>query len=512
MKDRGTGPILTRRSLLRTGVGGVAALLATGLVAACGSPNAAPTAAPGANSAAPTTAAGSTGAQATAATQPTAAAAASPASAAQPTTATAAQASPATNGQQVKLTWWRHQYDPTDQAYKKTVFPAVQKNLGVTFDFQVQRDDDYRTKMLPQLATGGGPDIFEAGEDFRYKFSTSGVFAPIDYSAWGSQQDWSNFWAPGIIKALQVGGKDYIVPLEWTAFPSNYFARQDDAKAAGIPDSDFDKYQKTPITWDALPEWTAKMTVKDSQGRITRDGYMIQHGYGAARTFSFFQEHFMELGGTMLSSDGKTSTLNSEQGVAVLQYLYDLVYKSGSSMLRPQSKESGSGVLPKNQTASTTGLGFWAYPTFQQLDAQNWKSIRCLLTPQANPDKPLYLSGPGWSTGVNSRSSQVPVAFKVLHYIAANFGSTLFDGGIVTPVKDWTSKYPGVKKLPDADAWAKLANDATVYIASPAELSTSTVRQEGFQRAFEAVMFNKANVKQEVDKWNKDVQDALNGG
>jgi hypothetical protein len=28
---------------------------------------------------------------------------------------------------------------------------------------------------------------------------------------------------------------------------------------------------------------------------------------------------------------------------------------------------------------------------------------------------------------------------------------------------------------------------------------------------FEAVMFNKANLKAEMDKWNKDVQEAING-
>jgi len=254
------------------------------------------------------------------------------------------------------------------------------------------------------------------------------------------------------------------------------------------------------------------MTAKDAQGRISRDGFMIQHGYGPARTYSFFFEHFLELGGQVLSQDNKTSQLNSDQGVVVMQYLYELVNKYGASMLRPQSKESGSGVLPKNQTASTTSLGFWAYPTFQQLDPDHWKSIRNLLTPQANTSKPLYLSGPGWNTGVNSRSKDVALAFQVLNFIAANYGSQLFDGGIVTPVKDWTSKYPGIKKLQDSDTWIKLANDATVRVAPTEELLTQTVRQEGFQRAFEAVMFNKSPVKQEMDKWNKDVQDALNGG
>ena len=428
----------------------------------------------------------------------------------QPTATPAAQAAPQGSGAATKLSFWRHQYDPTDQVYKNTIFPAAAKDLGVTFDYQVQRGDDYSTKMLPQIASGGGgPDIFEAGEDFRYKFSNAGVFAPLDYTPWGGEAAWQSFWAPGIVDALKVNGKDYVVPLEWTAFPENYFVRQDDAKAAGIPDSDFSKYQQTAITWDALPEWAAKMTVKDAQGRVTRDGFMIQHGYGAGRTYEFFNEHYRELGGQPLSTDGKTSTLNNDQAIAVLQYLSDLVFKSGASMLRPQSNESGSGVLPKNGTASTIGLGFWAYPTFQSLDPTNWQTVRCLLTPQVHPDKPLYLTGPGNSYGVNSHSSHVALGFKVLHYFAAHFGSQLFDGGITAPVKDWTSKYPGVKKLPDADVWVKLANDASVLVAPPAELLSETVRQQGFQRAFESVMFNKVSVKDAIAQWNKDVQDSL---
>jgi ABC-type glycerol-3-phosphate transport system substrate-binding protein len=481
--------------------------LAFGLLAACGGGG--QTAAP-ATTAAPTT----TGAAPTrAATQPTTQAAPTPAAAVTNAPQGTATAQPAAaTSKTAKLAWWRHQYDPTDKVYQQTVFPALKEKFSVTMDYQVQRDDDYRAKMLPQLATGGGPDIFEAGEDFRYKFSASGVFAPVDYGAWGGQTAWNDFWAPGITKALQVNGKDFIVPLEWGAFPDNYFVRQDDAQAAGIPDSDFDQYQKTPITWDVLPAWAAKMTVKDVQGRITRDGFMIQHGYGPARTYSFFFEHFLELGGQILAPDNKTSQLNSEQGVAVLQYLFDLVNKYGASMLRPQSKESGSGVVPKNQTASTTSLGFWAYPTFQQLDPDHWKSIRNLLTPQANPSKPLYVSGPGWNTGVNSRSHDVGLAFQVLNFIAANYGPQLFDGGIVTPVKDWTAKYGGIKKLQDSDTWIKLANDATVRVAPTEELLTQTVRQEGFQRAFESVMFNKSPIKAALDTWNKDVQDALNGG
>jgi len=492
----------SRRSALRWGVGGVAGLMVGSILTACGSSSAPASSTAASSSAAPTTTGSSTA--------PTAAPASTPASAAAAPTP-AAQTSTATNGQLVKLVWYQHQYDPTDNVYRKTVFPAIQKQFGVTFDFQVQRDADYRAKVLPQIATGGGPDIFELGEDFRYKFSQAGILAPIDYSPWGSQQKYADFWSTGIAKALQVNGKDYALPTGWGAFPENYFVRQDDAVAGGIPASDIEKYQKTPITWQDLPEWTAKMTVKDSQGRITRDGFMIQHGYGAARTYVFFKEHFLELGGKVLSDDGKTSLINSDQGIAVMQYLYDLVFKYQSSMLRPQSNESGSGVLPKNGTASTIGLGAWAYPTFQSLDPKNWQTTRNLLTPQVDPTKPLYLTGPGWNHAVNAHSQQISLGFKILQHIWSTYGSTFADAGAFVPIKDWMTTYPAVKKLPDSDAWVKLATDATVYVPPPAELLSETVRTTGFQTAFEAVMFNKSNIKQEMDKLNKDIQDALAG-
>jgi len=46
-------------------------------------------------------------------------------------------------------------------------------------------------------------------------------------------------------------------------------------------------------------------------------------------------------------------------------------------------------------------------------------------------------------------------------------------------------------------------------VSPEAELLTGVQRSEGLQRAFETIMFNKGEVKAELDKWNKDVQEAL---
>ena len=110
-----------------------------------------------------------------------------------------------------------------------------------------------------------------------------------------------------------------------------------------------------------------------------------------------------------------------------------------------------------------------------------------------------------------AKSSNKDAAFKFLYFAAAEHGSDLFDGGIVAPVAGWTDKYAGLKKLPDPDVWSKLSNEATPRVPPERELLTGVQRAESFQRMFEAVLFNKADMKSEMAKWNKEVQEALNG-
>ena len=462
------GPVISRRTILRTALGGCGAAL----LAACG------------GSGTPT---------------------------AQPASGAAASTAPqASGGAPTKLVFWRHQYEPTDKALREIIFPSAKAQLNIEFDFQVQRDADYKTTMLPQLASGGGPDIFEATDAFRIKFSKAGVYAPLDYGPWGGKAGWERYWQQGVVEALRVDGKDFTVPIEWTAIPVNLFVNSTHAQQVGL-DGDIAKYQQTPITWADLGPWAAKMTTKDASGNITRDGFLIQHGYGADRTYAFWEPYFLQAGGKLLSEDGKTSTLDTAPGIAAMQNLSDYVFKHGASMLRPQDKESGSAKMPKEETSSTTAMSQWAYGTFKQLAPDKWQTIRSLLAPQIDPAKPLYDSGPGWSYGVLAKSKNQAVAFKFLQFMVEKHGSDLFDGGIVAPIQGWTDKYAGFAKLPDAAVWKKLSEAATPRVRPEVELLTQVQRAEGFQRAFEAIMFNKADIKTEMTRWNKDVQEAVKG-
>ncbi len=108
-----------------------------------------------------------------------------------------------------------------------------------------------------------------------------------------------------------------------------------------------------------------------------------------------------------------------------------------------------------------------------------------------------------------SRRGRRAKEFRFLHFVAAEHGSDLFDSGIVTPVVGWTDKYPGVAKLPDAPVWKKMLEEAKPRLRLASEVLTQVQRQEGFQRAFEAIMFNKGDIKAEMKRWNQEVQEAL---
>ena len=354
-----------------------------------------------------------------------------------------------------RLAFWRHQYDPTDNALKERIFPDAKAKLNLDFAFQVQRDADYKTTTLPQLASGGGPDLFEATEAFRLKFTRVGVYAPLDYTPWGGKARWEAYWQQGVVDASRVDGQDNTVPVERTAIPNNLFVNGAHAQRGGI-DGDIAKFQQTPIAWAGLGPRAAKMTKKDANGNITRDGSVIQHGYGADRTYSFWEPYFLQAGGKFLSPDGRKSLLDSDQDVAAMQNLYNYVFKDGASLLWPQDKESDSAKLPKEETSSTAGMSQWAYGTMKQLAPDKFATFRSLLAPQVDPTRPQYESGPGWSYGVLAKSKNQAAAFKFLHFMVDRHGSELFDGGIVAPVQGWTEKYAGFAKLPDAAVWKQM--------------------------------------------------------
>ena len=279
---------LSRRALLGRGALGLAGLL----VMACGqsagqapAATTAPAAKPTGQPAAPAAAGAATSAPPAAAGAPAGAATSAPA---------ASAPKPAAGGAPVKLTFWRHQYDPTDKAYREIIFPDVLSKLNIEVDYQVQRDDDYKTKMLPQLASGTGPDIFEATESFRLKFGKAGGLRPCRLQRLGWQGEVGRLLGEGRRRCAE-DRRQGIPRAAGVGRHPDQPVRQRGARRGG---RHWRRYREVPADADHLGRsgpWAAKMTLKDASGTPTRDGFMIQHGYGPDRAMRSGNRTFSRL-------------------------------------------------------------------------------------------------------------------------------------------------------------------------------------------------------------------------
>jgi ABC-type glycerol-3-phosphate transport system substrate-binding protein len=437
--------------------------------------------------------------------QPTSAPAESGASPTQPPATAAAVSKPASSDAPVTIVFARHQYDATDVIIKDLISQYQQENPHVTINFEIQRDVDHRTKTLLTIAAGSGPDMFDIPNDMHLRYAESGLLAEIPHDLWGGKEAYEQYWEDGTVDAIRVDGKDYSIPGEWGAIPGAYFVNTRLAEEAGL---EWKQYQEKPITWDELPEWAAKMTVKDDSGRITRDGFLLHHSYGAARTYAFFEDIFLKKGGKVLSDDNKQSLLNTDEGYESMQYLYDLVYKYEASLLRPKDPEGNSGKLAKEESASGTQLGYWAYGTFDTVNPESAPYIKALIAPQVAGKPEIFHSGPGWNWAVNGKSKVADEAFQFLKYLA-DHGGDIFESGIVLPRRNWVEEYPAAKDLRDSSTWLYMIKNSQVRFRSKEELFTSAERNESLQRAFDNVMFNNVPVKDAVDTMNEEVSAAL---
>lgn len=154
-------------------------------------------------------------------------------------------------------------------------------------------------------------DVVNVNHYWMADFVRAGFLAPIpDFPA----DQWASY-SPAVQIAFAVGNKKYAAPQWGNSRVLIY--RKDMFKAAGLdPD-------KPPKTWDEFIEYAKKLTV-DKNG----DGIVDQWGafYAGGRPefgMETYLQYLYAAGGRMYDDNGKC-VVNSEEGVAALQFLADL--------------------------------------------------------------------------------------------------------------------------------------------------------------------------------------------
>jgi multiple sugar transport system substrate-binding protein len=228
--------------------------------------------------------------------------------------ATAVLASP---GQEptgpVELMYWTHE-DPNRTALEEKLIAEFQaQNPNVTVVRETSPSGPIIEKILTAFAAMKGPDIFNIGAEQEWQYIVGERVAPVDLEAVGysSYKALQDDYLPVTFNGALYEGKIYGLPMEitnWCIYVNNKYYRE-----VGL-----DPAKDYPKTWEQMVDVAEKLTIREGEV-ITRRGFDFRYPY----YLIFFVPMANQLGGTLLTADGKSGAIDSAAWIKLFQYMAD---------------------------------------------------------------------------------------------------------------------------------------------------------------------------------------------
>ncbi|NPV67386.1 MAG: extracellular solute-binding protein [Anaerolineae bacterium] len=253
-------------------------------------------------------------------------------------------------------------------------------------------------KLQTAFVAGTYPEVFLLHASEIPQYASYGVLRDL-----GDQYTSGGGWLPDddlsatTMSGLMWDGKIYGIPLD--NHGRGLWINIDMFEAAGISTD----YTQAPTTYEGWVELFQKLTLDANGNNALSPDFdpenVVQWGYtvGEWPNVNFLAALYQH-GGSFLSEDGKTITVNSEAGMKALQQTYDLVYKYHVSP-PPAGFDTWQGfgagtvaVLPtgtwyRNQSLLQTDINSMAWPNWQWgPNKATWFGIHTFMVPAGLED------------------------------------------------------------------------------------------------------------------------------
>lgn len=345
------------------------------------------------------------------------------------------------------IRFWTHTHPPMVDLNKKLIEEFQAANPDIEVQYDIIPNNEFATKMLTSMGTGTGPDVINMDDNqMRSIYIPRGLVQPVDPAGlgFGSMDELQAAYIPGTFEGAAVDGQVYGLPSEYnvTAFAIN----TEQFTAAGVDPAAI-------TTWEAVGTEGQKLVVKDGDN-IERRGFDFLYLH-AGWYHNQLGTLMLQTGGTYVSEDGKTVTVNEPGTVQALQIWYDMIYKYKVADPNVASREA---TVPYQDfldgNVSMTLLNPWGMGLVTE-DSAVYQKYSVVPLPQVTPDaksNPLY----AYYWAVNSQTTdeaKKAAAFKWVAFLADHPGEWLKNVNFIQPKVGW-NELPEAKEFPFYDVWA----------------------------------------------------------
>lgn len=264
--------------------------------------------------------------------------------------------------QSLTFTTWGSEAE--ENQFKALIAEFQNQNEGAEIKLNVVPYDQMFTNIDAQLSSGDAPDIF------RVDYGNLGVYSSqdqlLDLSPYFNDDEVEEF-VPAMWEAVSFEGTPYGVPHQTDV--SALLVNTKMVTDAGVDPSTFPTTQEEAWSWEEFAGVAEKL-----RAGLPGDKYPFVYNWqlgGAPRWLSWL----FQTGGTFISEDGTSSTINSPEAKKTLDFTKSFFEKN---WVPPTSSTKGTVYadnLFNEQTAAMAFVGSFLVPDMESLNEFEWTAI-----------------------------------------------------------------------------------------------------------------------------------------
>ena len=218
-------------------------------------------------------------------------------------------------------------------------------NTDVKVESTIVGYGEHFTQLSTQIAAGNAPDCYELNMENFLAFSVRG--APLELDSFfvktGTSKD---VYSKGVLDACSLNGKLLAIPQSYSTVVLIYNKDLFDKAGVAYPTKD----------------WTWKDELEAAR-KIKALGDDIWGAFQEVQFWEFYKT-VQQNGGSILSPDGKSFTLNSPQNIETLQYMVDRVRVSHVMPSEQERADRAQSDLFKTGNLGMFRGGVWFFTDF----------------------------------------------------------------------------------------------------------------------------------------------------
>ncbi|MEC1007166.1 ABC transporter substrate-binding protein [Bacillus subtilis] len=323
------------------------------------------------------------------------------------------------NGVTLRILVWNN--NPEGTKLENEIFKAFEKeNPGVNVEMVYAPYDKFNDKFLTMSAGGDQPDLVWIQPSAFGQLVSKNVLMDLSDKEINKDE-----YLPNILEMGKVDGKQYALIRDAATFQMGY--NKDMFDEAGVP------YPSDDWTWDDFLNAAKKLT-KVEGGKTVQFG--IENYYTG--------EILVQNGGSYISQDGKTVTVDSPETIEAIQFGSDLINKY---KVQPTSAQAqGMSNLFLTGKAGMKLMGPWDWADTEKNVSFEWDVAPMPAGKAGDVSAASYLP-----IGIGKGTKHPEEAFELLKFLSTGKGQDIQIDTInaIPVVKRHADKITTMKNAPE---------------------------------------------------------------